>query len=292
MAKRTSIEPKHCHLLYSWSGDMYDLDPASEVWARLRTYLASPALFNNAETQRAVYTPNGEIWREPIVPYPPASERQLRQTEAELGFPLPSELRQFYAEVANGGRNLGRTDVLHGAAGGCPERGVAGGNTIGQLVWRGEWQLHPRLEEALLRHIGRSILVDSPPGLFLRLGEEEGYNMTTLLDVATGRIYLAEYSDTVQPADGPEQSLYWLCVWAPSLGAWFADWLDERTSRERTQRWPYNTGKLMPDHVDTVGLPNSGVIWRGTYRYSDDWWFFPKEPNEEDDGNPFGGEST
>lgn len=34
--------------------------------------------------------------------YPPASEEQLRATEAALGFPLPPFLRALYAEVANG----------------------------------------------------------------------------------------------------------------------------------------------------------------------------------------------
>lgn len=33
--------------------------------------------------------------------YPPASEEQLRATEAALGFPLPPFLRALYAEVAN-----------------------------------------------------------------------------------------------------------------------------------------------------------------------------------------------
>ncbi len=60
--------------------DDFDLDPAPEVWARLRAYLALST------------SSNGEPWREPPVPYPPASERQLRETEAVLGFPLPQEL--------------------------------------------------------------------------------------------------------------------------------------------------------------------------------------------------------
>ncbi len=35
--------------------------------------------------------------------YPPASQEQLRATEAALGFPLPPVLRALYAKVANGG---------------------------------------------------------------------------------------------------------------------------------------------------------------------------------------------
>ena len=38
---------------------------------------------------------------------PPASEDQIDAAEAQLGFALPSDLRQFYAEVADGGVGIG-----------------------------------------------------------------------------------------------------------------------------------------------------------------------------------------
>lgn len=43
---------------------------------------------------------------------PPASEADLAATEAQLGFALPPELRQFYTEVANGGVGMG--DGIYG----------------------------------------------------------------------------------------------------------------------------------------------------------------------------------
>jgi hypothetical protein len=36
-------------------------------------------------------------------PFPPATEDQIRETEQQLGFPLPPLLRLLYTEIANGG---------------------------------------------------------------------------------------------------------------------------------------------------------------------------------------------
>src|SRR6266487_2255071 len=52
--------------------------------------------------------------------YPPASEEQLRATEAALRFPLPPVLRTLYAEVANGG--FGPGGGIQGALGGYGSR--------------------------------------------------------------------------------------------------------------------------------------------------------------------------
>jgi hypothetical protein len=49
--------------------------------------------------------------REPTKAPPPASEQQVAAAEAELGFALPGELRQFYLEVADGG--VGPGDGLY-----------------------------------------------------------------------------------------------------------------------------------------------------------------------------------
>lgn len=38
--------------------------------------------------------------------YPPATEQQVRATEAQLGFSLPPLLRLLYREMANGGNGL------------------------------------------------------------------------------------------------------------------------------------------------------------------------------------------
>lgn len=39
----------------------------------------------------------------PQSPFPPATEGQIRETEQQLGFPLPPLLRLLYTEIANGG---------------------------------------------------------------------------------------------------------------------------------------------------------------------------------------------
>jgi|GEM_PF-3865027 len=50
--------------------------------------------------------------------YPPATEQQVRETEAELGAPLPPLLRMIYTEVANGGNLLSPLHEFFGVAGG------------------------------------------------------------------------------------------------------------------------------------------------------------------------------
>ena len=60
--------------------------------------------------------------------YPPASEEQLRATEAALGFTLPPVLRALYAEVANGG--FGPGAGIQGALGGYGSRADEPARTI------------------------------------------------------------------------------------------------------------------------------------------------------------------
>ena len=52
--------------------------------------------------------------------FPTASEEQLQETEARIGFPLPPLLRAMYANIANGGfgPGMGLYGVLHGYKGG------------------------------------------------------------------------------------------------------------------------------------------------------------------------------
>ena len=59
----------------------------------------------------------------------PATEEQLRVTEARLGFALPVALRAVYALVANGGDLFRDGYVLCGSVGGIPGKPAA-------LGWR------------------------------------------------------------------------------------------------------------------------------------------------------------
>lgn len=244
----------------------------SEVWERLRAFVQTPPVFIQHDGR---WNPNGEFESFAPVPYPPANKEQLRQTEAELGFPLPFALNRFYAEIANGGRHIGPVSLLYGATDGCRRSGITGQETIGQFASRSDWRMHPAIEEALLHHLGRYVLVDSLSKGFLLLGEIEGYNDTTVLDTLTGRVYQTSYPYwfSVLPTTGGEQNISRLCLEAPSLGAWSARWLDNLTGHIPAERWPQIAhGPLTDDMVETSDLPDPEVAWRGLYRFGPGWW--------------------
>jgi len=44
-----------------------------------------------------------EYGQEPILAFPTATEQPIRETEQQLGFPLPPLLRLLYTQIANGG---------------------------------------------------------------------------------------------------------------------------------------------------------------------------------------------
>jgi SMI1/KNR4 family protein SUKH-1 len=267
------------------TADRESADDRSELlWERLRAYVQTPP----PEAQReGAYRPDGEFESIAPVPYPPASEEQLRETEAELGFPLPAELRRFYAEIANGGRHIG-TELLYGAAGGCLSDlwGADSQKTIGQLASHSGWRLHPRIEEALLRHPNYFVYVDSLPEGFLLLGELEGYPDTTVLDSVTGRVYVTNYPYwfEVLPITGEERHITWLTLQAPSLRAWFDRWLGAwSTYTGHTAAEPWQWPKFEPltaDLVETADLPDPEVVWRGLYRFGPDWW--EEQPVDDD----------
>jgi hypothetical protein len=115
--------------------------------------------------------------------YPPAAEEQLRATKAQLGFSLPLLLRMLYREVANGGNGLVWYDEqfpLVGAQGGCPLPPLGwpdagpwrAGATIGELVSRTGWQLHPCIAEALQRHPHCYVLCNQSPDRFVTISFE------------------------------------------------------------------------------------------------------------------------
>jgi hypothetical protein len=247
------------------------------LWERLRAYVQTPP---PEARLKGTFKPNCEF--DPIAPapYPPASEAQLQQTEAELGFPLPPDLRRFYAEIANGGRGIGPVDLFYGTIGGCP-RSLWDGDpqkTIGQLASHSGWRMHPAIEEALLRHPSRHVLVDSLPDGFLLLGEFEGYPDATVLDSVTGRVYVTNYPFwfSALPTTGEEQNITWLSLEALSLSAWFDRWLGAwREFTGHTSAEPWRMPKFEPltaDLVETADLTDPEIVWRGLYRFGTDWW--------------------
>src|SRR5690349_17641702 len=168
---------------------MTSADPSQDVWSRLRDYcqhgheLKYPPLTDEQarelerrgtpippeEWRHFTSTGHGFRQRPEIVCYPFATEEQLSATEKRLGFALPVDLRRLYAEVANGGLNLGPSNRFHGAIGGCCQGAPYwnDGPTIDQLASDSNWQLHPRIEEALFRHPGWYVIADSLPEGFI-----------------------------------------------------------------------------------------------------------------------------
>jgi len=187
-----------------------------------------------------------------------------------LGFPLPPDLRRLYAQVANGGAEVGVDPVLYGAAGGCPcLEDWPAERTIGQLVSRSGWRLHPHIEEMLLHFPDRYVLADAVPEGFIRLGDL-GYGNALEIDGATGRLYRvdrwAEAADERASDSADHFPVSISCV-ASSLEEWIARWLDERDAPYRTWRpWLNHRGPLTADLVETAELSDSQAVWRGLYR--------------------------
>src|SRR5690349_7327589 len=133
-------------------------DRPQDLWARLYRYYVdgSPTIPPGANH----YYPS--VYDDNPLDFPPATEEQVRTTEERLGYPLPLELRRIYIEFANGGLVVGPF-VLYGAAGGCGANPLnqMDGPTIEDLASANAWQLHPQIEEALLCHLGRYVIVDS-----------------------------------------------------------------------------------------------------------------------------------
>jgi hypothetical protein len=82
--------------------------------------------------------------KERIIPldYSPATQEQVRETEAEIGVPLPSLLRMFYSEVANGGTQLSMDELaypLFGVVGGSPLSLYENDLTIGRAISSSGW---------------------------------------------------------------------------------------------------------------------------------------------------------
>lgn len=88
-------------------------DSQTLLYARIRRHCETQRWYGpdgGLEKDRATRDANGILHIQPIThdarvsfEFPPATPEQLRITEEQLGYPLPSSLRRLYAEVANGG---------------------------------------------------------------------------------------------------------------------------------------------------------------------------------------------
>jgi hypothetical protein len=205
----------------------------------------------------------------------------LRATEERLGFALPPDLRHLYAEVSNGGLNLGPVQVFHGAIDGCGIYAMArhDGETIEELTSTSGWRLHPRVEEALQRHPGRYVVADSSPDGFIWVAWDSDLSLE--IDGMTGFVYYTEgwgYLPDAPPEREPGPfDLISIAAEAPSLSVWFEHWLDGRTSLPLGDHGP-----LLPEMVETADLPDPDVVWRGLYRFGPNWNRLEQPPDDTD----------
>lgn len=156
--------------------------------------------------------------------YPPASEDDLRATEAALGFALPALLRALYAEIANGG--FGPGGGIQGALGGYGSRLDEPASTIDVgYLWHPvpvqfvdladsgrHWKRSPSGEDWLLPYTVW-------PEYLLPL-EDLGCCQQACLDGKTGRILCTA------PSASPD--LYEVGPIFPSLQDYLERWLNER----------------------------------------------------------------
>lgn len=282
---------------------MTPADPTQDIWSRLRAYcehghaLRYPPLTDDqartleqhgipippAERHNYTSIGNGFMERPQMTCYPPATEEQLRATEERLGFPLPPDLRRFYAEVANGGFDFDYC-LLYGAIGGCGVNAShrMDGPTIEELAHESDWQLHPRIEEALLRHPDRYVIVDSLPKDLLRIGDSG--SILIVINRLTGCLYKLDYWDELPdvvvehpPYDPFYLQVLYMQALAPSLSAWFSRWLDGVRDT-----WQGDHQPLTAEMVESDDLPDPEVVWHGMYRFGPAWHVWERPPDDED----------
>jgi hypothetical protein len=214
--------------------------------------------------------------------YPPATEQQVRETEAELGVPLPLLLRMIYTEVANGGNLLSPLYEFFGVAGGYLDTfGAYDSTAVGRMVIRSGWQLNPCMAEALERFPGYTVFAETRPEGFLMLSNQLG---VTFLECSlrTGAIYLTGLGPPI-PSEDPGEDVGWLtrieCM-ASSLeecvNAILEDTLYDclRAGRDLNEQ-------DIDSYIKSSCSDDVRTAWRGLYRFSPGF-FTPREPYLEE----------
>ena len=219
--------------------------------------------------------------------YPPATEQQVRASEVQLGFSLPPLLRLLYREVANGGNGVVWYDEqfpLVGAYGGCPFPPLGWpdaspwwpGATIGELVSRSGWQLHPCIVDALRRHPHCYVVCDQLPDRFITISFEGPG--AAVLDPVSEHIYQIVYEGDLPFEDNQTRPVFSLQIYKLSLEDWLEDWLAflgcgtdapasgivaHDTRPDPTNAFP---SELTPDLLDPACAADPALVWHGLYR--------------------------
>jgi hypothetical protein len=139
-----------------------------------------------------------EYGQEPILAFPPATEQQIRETEQQLGFPLPPLLRLLYTQIANGGFGPGYGII-----------GVAGGvdYPYGSIARRYRWEVD--FANALIqldRGGWRSLTPEAREVLW-----EDGIGSRELWEA--GQLTAMELNDKSHP----EPDIPWRSIWPSYL---------------------------------------------------------------------------
>lgn len=210
--------------------------------------------------------------------YPPATEEQVRQTEAELGVSLPPLLRILYTEVANGGNLLPRHDPFFGVGDRQPDTFIDDfGRTIGRMS-RSGWRLHPCMAQALERFPGHIVFSDGRPEGFLTLSLELGWTALEY-DLPTGRIWLTRPGPEI-PSEDPSEDLGRLTeieYAASSLEECLNVTLD-RTLYTHNRAGREISDKDFESFIESSCSDDARAVWRGLYRFSPDF-FTLEEPD-------------
>jgi hypothetical protein len=214
--------------------------------------------------------------------YPPATVEQVRETEAELGIPLPPLLRMLYAEVANGGNLLSPLHEFFGVVGGYLDTfGTYDSTAVGRMVSRSGWQLNPCMAEALERFPGYAVFADTRPEGFLMLSNQLG---VTFLECSlrTGAIYLTGLGRPI-PSEDPGEELGWLTT-IEFMASSLEDCLNamlEGTLYTRNRAGSKVSDQAIEAYIKLSCSEDPRAAWRGLYRFSPDFSTL-KEPDLEE----------
>lgn len=258
--------------------------PIQDIWSRVRAIADGDVPRPSWDLGSCHWRGSGTFrW------FVPATEEEVQRVEERLEYPLPVDLRHLYLEVADGGTGLGPVEVFYGTAalgqtpadvGWQPDPELeptpeTGPDTTGEhLAQQRPWQLqlHPRIKEALVRHPGSYVIVNTLPQGLLRIGGGHS-DGDMAIDAETGCVYHIGYWGAVPDAiaedaayEPTQPELWYVELDAPSLSVWFARWLDNAWYGS-----PSFHSELSPTMVETDDLPDPAVVWRGLYRFGPGW---------------------